>query len=620
MADASRFAARARAFAHHVPVDVAGFVVIALAIVVTHVRFIRHGMCWNDPSWFFHFGHRALHGDVPYRDYVFQVGPLPIYVDAGFQELFGAKYIASVYAGVAIKILRVFVAWAIVRRLVSGRAAAAFAVWCALDPLFAFVHHWSTAYSQLFITLAGLCLLLASRAHGRRELVLLALAGLSAGAVVSARQSSAVMIGVVLFASTAVMAVRRHYFTAKKFAALWGGFAAALVLVFGALALAGALGPAIQQMFLDAPQKKAVTGLDAILDAISGGALVTWDFSWWGGFLFFLGLPIAIVAGAVLLVRRDRPISTATIGLVALPIGLVLATLVRDASFNVFNDAPRIFFTVTTVLAVLWPDRLRAWFGMEPIVAIGLGALPLASDWALEMSFPGRGWGDGPSLVVGVLLFTCASSRLSRAAKSGMCWALAAMGVLSFVLLVRAGFSPFAKAEATDGTLHESRLRVQNPIMRGLAVNLPRKTTLDWLSSYVHPHSTCFIYANLPVLYDLLRCTNPTRIDTTAADFITADDANAAIEALRRAPPDFIIAQDKQWMSPPLDTDLGGDLTRYDGLNPRASMAIHVGLRSLLDQYESVGRAADVLGPDLAKQASEHWDVIDGLRLYRRKP
>jgi hypothetical protein len=74
------------------------------------------------------------------------------------------------------------------------------------------------------------------------------------------------------------------------------------------------------------------------------------------------------------------------------------------------------------------------------------------------------------------------------------------------------------------------------------------------------------------------------------------------------------------WMSPPISLDLEGRIERYDSWNPRASMALHLGLRSIIDQYDSVGTVADALGPDLAKQASERWDVIDAVRLYRRRP
>jgi hypothetical protein len=552
---------------------------------------------------------------------VFQVGPLPVYVDAAFQSVFGEKYAASLYAALFIKILRITAVWMVVRRVASGRTAAALAVFCALDPLFSFAHHWSTAYAQLFMTASGLCFLLASRADGRKTLVYLGLAGLSAALIVSARQSTAVMVAVVLFAATAVMTARKEFFTPRRFFALWGGFAAGFVLVFGALALAGALGPAIQQMFLDAPAKKAVHGLDAVLDAISGGALVDASHSWWGGFLFFLGLPSVVVASSVyVLSRDDADVTAGSVGVMIVPIAVLVGLLTRYASLAFFSDLPRTFLTVTTAIAVLFPTRMRRWFGLEPIVAIGLGALPLASDWALEMSYPGRGWGDATSLVTGVVLFALASTRLGVRAKTALCGGLALAAVVHFALFLSLDRNPYAKDTVGDLTLTENHLRWRDPLLRGSLLDDGRKKTLEWLAWQVPPNSTCFIYANLPVLYTLLHCKNPTRIDSTAADFITAADAERAIEALRTNPPEFLIAHEQSWMSPPLSLDLEGKVERYDSINPKASMALHVGLRSLLPRYESLGLVSDFLGPELTRRSSTQWDVIGATRLYRRKP
>jgi len=47
--------------------------------------------------------------------------------------------------------------------------------------------------------------------------------------------------------------------------------------------------------------------------------------------------------------------------------------------------------------------------------------------------------------------------------------------------------------------------------------------------------------------------------------------------------------------------------------------AMHLGLRSILGRYESVGLVGDLLGPKLSRQASEHWDALQGVRLYHRK-
>lgn len=227
-----------------------------MALVAIELPFLHHGISFNDSAWYYHFGRRALAGDVPYRDYVFQVGPLPIYVDAAFQRMFGSSYLASMYAALFIRILRVGVAWMLARRLAGARCAALFATFCALDQVVGWAHHWSWCYAELFVLLSGLCFVLAARAEReRRALGFLALAGMTSALVVSARQATAVMLGVVLVATTVMLALRKEYFTRRRLLALGGGFALGLLVVFGALAALGALGPAIQQLFLDAPQK-----------------------------------------------------------------------------------------------------------------------------------------------------------------------------------------------------------------------------------------------------------------------------------------------------------------------------------------------------------------------------
>lgn len=520
------------------------------------------------------------------------------------------------YAALLIKIIRIFVVWSIARRLTSRPAAGLLLVFCAFDPLFAFAHHWSTHYAQLFFTLAGLWLLLASRSEGRRELGYLALAGASAALVVSARQSSAVLIGVTLLATTGVLAWRGEYFTRRRFLALWAGYASALVVVFGMLAIAGALGPAIQQMFLDAPAKKGVSGAEAILDAISGGALVAGPgWTWWGGFLVYLALPCVIVGAIVYLTSREQLVAPSTIGMAIIPVALVLGLYLRHGSINALSDVPRLFLCVVVAFAMISPARLRTWFGLEPVVAVGLGLLPVASDWALEMSYPGRGWGDAPALVVGAILISLASTRLPARGKTLLGGALALAGVLHIAVALHDDVNPFAKDVGADGKLAETTFKSRNPHLLGTRISEGRKRTLEWLQAQVPPGSTCFVYANLPVLYTLLECENPTRIDSTAADFITGEDAARAIATLRANPPQFLIAHENSWMSPSLEIDVPG----YAGLNPEASRVMHQGLRALLDQYESIGLVREAIGPVLAKQVAQQWDTIDVTRVYRRR-
>jgi 4-amino-4-deoxy-L-arabinose transferase-like glycosyltransferase len=575
---------------------------------------------FNDPSWYFHFGHRALLGDVPYRDYIFQVGPLPIYVDALFQKLMGVKYIASMYAALFIHVLRVFVAWMLARRLAGGPAAALLCVFCAFDLYFGWAHHWSWQYAQLFLLLAGLCIVLASRATAeRRARWWFALAGLSCGLVVSARQPTAMTSGAILLVATAILVVRSHL-TRQRFIALWLGFAAAIVLVFGPLACAGALGSAIQQMFLDAPEKKSVSVVTAVLDAVSGGAAVIYQVPWWAGLLRYLALPIALVASVLYLAAHsEHRVPQRSLAAVLLPFALVIALATRYADLFYFADVPRCWFTATTALAALAPDRMRAWLRVEPMIAVALGALPLAADWALEMSYPGRGWGDWPALATGAVMLALSSGWLTARAKTVLCATLCAASLIHLAVFLIAGLNPFAKIEASDGRLDETQFQTRAPELRGMHVSESRQKALAWLSSQIPRGSTCFMYGTIPMIYDLLRCHNPTRLDVTIPDFLTARDAEDTIAILRAHPPDYLIAQEMSFMNPPLSVDIEGRVEVYSEINSDASKAMYLGLRHMLDQYDDLGLVGDAIGPALAKQAKGHWDTLQAVRLYHRK-
>ena len=140
------------------------------------------------------------------------------------------------------------------------------------------------------------------------------------------------------------------------------------------------------------------------------------------------------------------------------------------------------------------------------------------------------------------------------------------------------------------------------------------------MAAHIPPGSTCFMYGNTPAVYDLLDCTNPTRIDTTIADFLTAGDAREAIATLRAHPPDFIIAHEHSFTNPSLFVDLVGKVQFYSPLNSESSREMHLGMRELVQQYEIVGSTKDVLGGERFRQIEWAWDTMGTTWLYRRKP
>jgi 4-amino-4-deoxy-L-arabinose transferase-like glycosyltransferase len=584
--------ARARRILHAIPIDLIAFAAIAIAVIATHLSVLGRGMPFNDPAWYFHFGQRALDGDVPYRDYVFQVGPLPIYVDAAFQQVSGGTYRASLHAALAIKILRVFVMWMLARRLAGVPAAAALTAFCALDPVFSHLHHASTAYVHLFVTLAGLLVLLGSRADARREPRYLAAAGLALALVAWARPSVGLMLGAVALALGALLLRRGEYFTRRRMVALWSGYAAGLALLFAALAAAGALGPAIEQMFLDTSRKEAF-GLESAESAWLGGAPIDLALTWWGTALASFALPAAVVAGTLYLLARDREVAPRMVAALGIPVGIAYGIQTRYASLNAFSDLPRLLLLAVVVIAVGSPERARRWFGVEPIAAFALAALPLASDW----SYPGAAWSETSAHVAGAILILLATTRVAVRTRTLACLMLALAAVVHFVV-VKWHHNPFAHPKARDGTVSKNRHAAvvrgeRHPLLLRHRITESRAAALGWLGSQIAPGSTCFIHGDLPVLYTLLGCRNPTRVDTTAASLITSGDAAAATEVLRAAPPGHLLVHEQQRLAGEIDL--------------------------VLSRYDPVATVGEVLGVELAKQAAASWDGIDAVRLYRRK-
>jgi hypothetical protein len=359
----------------------------------------------------------------------------------------------------------------------------------------------------------------------------------------------------------------------------------------------------------------------AVLDAVSGGALTIIGTPWWSGLLRFLALPALFVAGVLAIaVHSGRTVRGRSFAMLAIPVGIAVGLASRYAFLIHVGDLPRCFLTLIVALAVVLPDRLRAWFAIEPLPAIALGLPALASDWALEMSYPGRGWGDWISLLLGAVLVVLASSRLTDRLRTGVCAGFALAGLVHLLAFWYADQHPFAKDDGSDGKLTQTVFAVRSPLLRGTLLSATRARMLDWFEHHVHPGDTCFVYGIVPIFYDVLACRNPTAIDVTIPDFITTADAERALAILRAQPPEFVIAQERSFMNPPLSADLEGRVEFYSVMNSDASKAMYLGLRHLVvEQYEDLGLVSDVIGPELTRQSGFDWDSPPSTRLYRRR-
>lgn len=532
--------------------DAVVLLTLPLALVTTHLAFSDASMPLDESSRYFHFGHRTITGAAPYRDFEFPYGPLPVYVDAGFQRIFGAGYVASQWAALAIDILRCFMTWVTARRLGSPRIAALLAVSCALDPMFRSPHHGATPYVQLVAICIGLSLWQSAR-HRTRVGSHFALAGLLFGVLLSAQPDVSIFSLPVLLIGATVIAAREGTMSLRRCGAIWGGAVLGGGIVAGCLFAGGVMDPAIRQMFVDAPARWG--GLFALVKAALGDT----TNGTWSELLYLCAIPAVIVICTIrILVKGDRiPIST--IGLMMVPAGILFALAFRLGPLNLLSDLPRFFLLIVAAIAITAPSRARTWFGVEPIVALGFAALPLASDWALAVSSPGRGPADSTSLFFGVIFLVLASRHLTRKTKEVVSAAVAATAI------VHIATSLFTLREPT-------------------AVEwMQRSRTLSWLRHRVPADSTCFIYGDMPALYTILGCRNPTRVDSTA--LVSTAEMEATTTTLMAAPPEYLIVQES-----------------VDGA--RLAPA------TLVAHYTSVGKLRELFGPQ--------FDGLDLAHLYRR--
>ncbi|MDZ4876173.1 MAG: hypothetical protein CLLPBCKN_005593 [Chroococcidiopsis cubana SAG 39.79] len=115
-------------------------------------------MNWRDSALYFHLGNRLLHNDFPYRDYVFQVGFIPIIFDAFFQNILGQSYYASLFAAFIVKTTNLLVYYFIFRQFSSQVISVALCSGFAL--MNSSLVHWSTSYVYLFLSISALFIIL----------------------------------------------------------------------------------------------------------------------------------------------------------------------------------------------------------------------------------------------------------------------------------------------------------------------------------------------------------------------------------------------------------------------------------------------------------------------------
>ena len=175
---------------------------------------------------------RVLHGEVPYRDFLFNYTPGILWVNAFLMKVFGATLMATRIGLFAFKLTTLITIFYVARRLTSG--------WAALVPVgltLAWLGHqqifnvYPDQYLVLFALASLICMLNYDESDRARWLFL---CGLSIGVVFTFKYN----VGVLLFGSGALAIFARESMVTR---AIRDAANKAVVYLMGFLILAGAL-------------------------------------------------------------------------------------------------------------------------------------------------------------------------------------------------------------------------------------------------------------------------------------------------------------------------------------------------------------------------------------------
>ncbi|URD49431.1 hypothetical protein [Chroococcidiopsis sp. CCNUC1] len=611
-------------FKHHKK----SFALIILLVVAFFSSFpwSFYGMNWRDSALYFHLGNRLLHNDFPYRDYVFQVGFIPIIFDAFFQNILGQSYYASLFAAFIVKTTNLLVYYFIFRQFSSQVISVALCSGFAL--MNSSLVHWSTSYVYLFLSISALFIILGlnklEKGSSTLSFLYIAISGFSLALVIAARQSNGTLCILVTLGVILIYSLRNPK---KYLRTLTTPFITGLLLGLGALVLFlvlnQALIPAFQQLFLDASEKKKVGGFAALIDVFLGG--IKFDSSI-KEVVKVVIIPILLSAIVFRLIqyptKANSKYNVNLIGILLLPsllligisISLIghlinthnLPTIIASTALLFTYDLPSTFFSFALLGSCIFPKFSQKLLGVpEPIFPL-LIALTLGSTWAMQMSWPGRAYLDSVMLMPLTIITILMPSKVPTYWKKSFCLLFLGITVIIFTVSQIGGFS-------NKGLYGDVRYSLDSPMTKFIQVPKDKAVAFSMLRQNIKPGESCFIYGSAPVLYTLLQCKNPTLVDTTYSDFYTLNDIKKAIASLRENPPEWIISTVG---ARPIDDTFDGSPDFYGVFNQAAPKELHGFIKEFIKDYQLVSTVRDLFpnGKDLKSKDLD--DILD-LRLYR---
>ena len=532
-------------------------VITAIGGLVCYGLFVRRGVWLSVVGYSVSPAERVLHGEIPYRDFLYNYTPGTLWINAFLMKVF-APTLLTVNLGVfAFKLATLVMLFFIAKRLTSA--------WTALVPVgltLAWLGHRyifgvvPTQYA-LFFVLAAISLMLSYNRTGR--LGRLWLCGLAIGIVLIFKYNVGLLL---LGAGTAAIALRqvgagidasltvRLVAAARHSAIYWAGFGLAVAALIGYMAAHDALGAMVNHFFNHAAEYSEARAValphPKQLAPVAAGFLVSAILGW----LVLRVAPSFLVVFALLVLLLG---CTALV----LPGRAYLLKLSALASVAYF---PLVLFAAIAVL-VLWPLYRRAseaefrqmwWeqYGALIIVALfTLGAYaemyPRADFYHLVRVLPAVFL-----LFVVFLNLTLPSltNYLRRYGPSPGRTAVVCWGVLIVLLVVAGAQNTWRPHFDARWNFRDSRpLSIERA--RGVLVSARQADFIEGMAREIETRSTpddyVFSFAQRGSgFYFLTGRRNPTRFVWWRSVGIDAEDREAVLGMIAEKRPKLILLQD----------------------------------------------------------------------------
>ena len=577
--------------------------------------FALYGMSWSDTSQIFHNGNRILNGEFPYRDFEYQTGFLGIFIDSICQKIFGQVYLSSLICRFAAKFGYIICIYLLLRKWSNRLIATSFCCALALNGIDGFglngahIEGGNSNWAMFLITASALCI--AVGLHQDEESfspIPIGCGGFFAALIFGTRQSTGI---VCIFAVSCVVMIYALREPRKYLRQLLIPFVVGILLGFclllAFLAFTHSLMEGLDSLLFEASSKKGIQPIEAVIDALSGGV----DFSNATLVIKEVFVPLLIslcMLALIALTSKLRNYDVLTY--VGMTSTLTLAVVGLSTDIGVFAyDFPRVFFSIALLLGCFFPQTSRIFFGLPHPFFPLLLSLFLGSVWAQQLSWPGRPYVSTKELIILAIVTITLSTKITFKLKRNLS--------VIFLFFMTGMFSYHALTQSlgTEGYgykfYEDINYKIDSDIAKHIKVTQLKSEVFSMLARNIVPGETCFISGSAAVLYTLLECENPTRLDITNADALTQDYVDSLLSSLESNPPKWII-----------DTGRFGGI---DGVVPESPFNqlivehLQRGLGILIQKYQLIETAQNLpLSKEILNGDSSH-DSIYRYRLFKLK-